>query len=146
MKLIKKHGVIVLVFALGWAARGILAGTDAPLWLSIFVSTALLLVAFGIMAATNEKRPAPRVSFDTELRGYLKKHNFVLTTREMAAAAWPIIESPHASRGKAIFVHPDTLAKLKAHRENCEKRWNVLGVCTCPIFHNAAQEPKGEGS
>lgn len=37
--------------------------------------------------------------------------------------------------GAGFTSHPD-----KAHRETCSKRWNIFGICSCPIFHNAAQE------
>lgn len=163
MKLIKKHGGIVLIFALGWAARGILAGTDAPIWLSIFVSAALLLVAFGIMAGTNKKRPAPRASFDTELTVYLQREDRSIITNEQLAFqefgsrgersspflatcvhAWDDIRTqPHV-----IPVHECTLGVM-THGPKC--------VCRCGAtaayveredgsIDKTFEEPKGDGS
>lgn len=84
--------------------------------LIIGLSLAVVMLGNGILlgrAIERRKAPAPRAAFDVELKDYLKRHNFVLTTREMAASAWPhVYASQYAPRGKAIFVHPDTLAKL----------------------------------
>lgn len=83
--------------------------------LIIGLSLAVVMLGNGILlgrAIERRKAPAPRAAFDVELKDYLKRHNFVLTTREMAAMAWPIIESPHVSRGKAVFMNPDDLADL----------------------------------
>lgn len=90
--------------------------------LIIGLSLAVVVLGNGILLGRAiERRRVPkraslfdavRPSFEDELQAYLKRHNFVLTTREMAAMAWPIIESPHVSRGKAVFMNPDDLADL----------------------------------
>lgn len=84
--------------------------------LIIGLSLAVVVLGNGILlgrAIERRKAPTPRAAFGVELQDYLKHHNFVLTTQEAAASAWPhVYASQYAPRGKAIFVHPDTLAKL----------------------------------
>jgi hypothetical protein len=145
VKLIKKYAVVVLFFALGWAARGVLANTDAPVWLTVFVSAALLLVAFGVMAGSREG--PKRLGFEEELSAYLRRTDTLLVTREMAAQkglVFNVVESSAVPSDQVFVVNPsalrDMIAKLGAdfvrpvdnkHLPGCRKRHDGTAKCIC---------------
>lgn len=118
---------------------------DLAIGLSLVALLAYLLGMWSGRVAERRRAPAPRADFDTELKTYLRTNDYILTTREMAARAWPIIESPHAPRGQAIVMNSDDIQKLikswpaggtfgtrlDKHLPGCRKRHDPDAVCIC---------------
>lgn len=120
--IVKRYGMLVLpIFALGWAARGIADGL--PWWLTIFISLVLLTAAtFAAMA-----RPKPaRKPFHAELDDYLRRNDSMLIARELAS-----------SKGLTINIVPSDLVPPKmAYFVNGEEIDRIMRDMPAPLFQS----------
>jgi hypothetical protein len=101
--------LLILGFVAGFCARGVFVTLEVPWWGSLLVYVPLFLLTLLVSRRLSKKARPP---FDVELKAHLRANDYVLATREVAVQAWPIIESPHAPRGKAVIMNSDDLARL----------------------------------
>lgn len=146
MKWLKRCAIVLVLFGLGWAARGIMANIDAPAWLTIGVSVVLFAAALFVVISVEPSTPK-RPPFETELDAYLRAHDSMLITRELANAKGLLINvvpSGLVPPKTAYFVNGEEIDRMMRdwsaslfqpvddkHLPGCRRRHDATAPCIC---------------